>query len=77
MGLQCGMDINVMTGVTRELPIHAAAASGDRQFLAFLVGKGADIHQWDARGNSFIHFAAVFINEEAVKFALEHNADIN
>jgi ankyrin repeat protein len=58
--------------------LHCAAASGNRGFVEYLVGRGANVNAVDRDGQTVLHFAARSGNKELVEYLVrEHRANVN
>jgi ankyrin repeat protein len=57
-------------------PLHAAAKSGSRPLVEYIIANGADIFELNYRRTSAIHVAAGRGYLDVVKLLLQHGADL-
>lgn len=60
-----------------NLPIHAAAAGGNREILAMLIDRGADINARQHGGWTPLHSSAQSGDAETVKLLLSRGAEVD
>jgi len=65
------------TKAAKWAPLHAAAASGDRQAVEDMLAKGADFNAKNELGASALHTAAVYGHKEIAELLIEKGADVN
>jgi cytohesin len=65
------------TKAAKWAPLHAAAASGDRQAVEDMLAKGADVNAKSELGSSALHTAAVFGHKDIAELLIEKGADVN
>jgi len=65
------------TKAAKWAPLHAAAASGDRQAVEDLLAKGADVNAKSELGASALHTAAVYGHKQIAELLIEKGADVN
>jgi len=65
------------TKAAKWAPLHAAAASGDRQAVEDLLAKGADVNAKSELGASALHTAAVYGHKQIAELLIEKGVDVN
>ncbi len=74
--IERGADVNAAaTNAQRVAPLHAAAATCDRDSMRLLLERGADVHARQQLDYTALHGAASRGDQEMATMLLEHGAD--
>mmetsp|Transcript_22250 Transcript_22250/g.29086 ORF Transcript_22250/g.29086 Transcript_22250/m.29086 type:complete len:179 (-) Transcript_22250:221-757(-) len=71
-----GGDPNARKGLARLMPLHVAAIYGQKDIVALLIEKGANIEGKQFEHSTALILAAQHGKKEIVSFLVEHGADI-
>ena len=72
--IQEGVDVNQKSGMIEGTALHAAAASGYKEIVEFLISKGADVNTQNRGGLTPLNLAQSADHTEIVELLKQHGA---
>ncbi len=71
------LSLGVIAGGAGEIPLHRAAERGSCSELEKLVARGIDINAVDQYGSTPLQYAVIHKKVDAVRWLVDHGADVN
>ncbi|WP_281508854.1 ankyrin repeat domain-containing protein [Wolbachia endosymbiont (group B) of Pandemis cinnamomeana] len=75
--IEAGANINAVTTVQKETPLHIAVRYGHKEVAELLLDRGANVNAVDNLDMTPLHFALKYNREELVRLLLDRGANVN